>query len=51
MLFWSRFIKLPEDEELGLGRAALASLFYSVIFIFIGILYLMLLAAMNPFYS
>lgn len=51
MLFWSRFIKLPEDEELGLGRAALASLFYSVIFIFIGILYLMLLAALNPFYS
>ena len=51
MVFWSRFIKLPGDEELGLGRAALASLFYSVIFIFISILYLMLLAAMNPFYS
>jgi hypothetical protein len=51
MFFWARFIKLPEHEALGLGRAALASLFYSVIFIFIGILYLMLLAALNPFYS
>lgn len=51
MLFWARFIKLPEDEELGLGRAALASLVYSVIFIFIGILYLMLLAALAPFFS
>lgn len=51
MFFWSRFIKLRDDEELGLGRAALASLFYSVVFIFIGILYLMLLAALNPLYS
>lgn len=51
MVFWARFIKLPGDEELGLGRAALASIFYSIIFIFIGILYLMLLAALNPFYS
>jgi len=51
MFFWSRFIKLADGGELGLGRAALVSLFYSVIFIFIGILYLMLLAALNPFYS
>lgn len=45
--FWSQFIKLPNGEELGLGRAALASLFYSIVFIFIGVLYLMLFAALN----
>lgn len=48
MLFWAQFIKLPDNEKLGLGRAALASLLYSIIFLFIGILYLMLLAALNP---
>jgi hypothetical protein len=48
MFFWAHFIKLPDDEELGFGSAALASLFYSVIFIFIGILYIMLFATLNP---
>lgn len=44
MIFWSNYIKLSNNEELGYGRAALASLFYSIVFIFIGILYLILFA-------
>lgn len=44
MFFWARFIRLPNDRELGLTNAALASLLYTVIFIFIGIGYFALLA-------
>jgi hypothetical protein len=48
MIFWSRLICLPDGSELGMGRAALASLFYSVVFLFIAILYGMLFVALSP---
>lgn len=44
MGFWARFIRLPDDSELGLSRSALASLIYSVIFIFVYLGYIALLA-------
>ena len=47
MSFWSRFITLPNGKELGLGRAAHTSLFYSAIFIFIGLLYLLLFSVLS----
>lgn len=46
MVFWSRLIRLPGGGEFGLGRAALASLSYSIVFWFIGIFYGMLFAAL-----
>lgn len=48
MFFWARFIRLPDDSELGLGRAALCSLFYTIIFFVIGIGYFMLFTALSP---
>lgn len=47
MFFWARFIRLPDDSELGIGRAALSSLFYTVIFVVIGIAYLILFATLS----
>ena len=46
MFFWARFIRVPEDGELGLGRASLASLIYTVIFIFVGLGYAVLFATL-----
>ncbi len=46
MFFWARFIRLPNEEELGLSRAALASLLYTFIFVFIGIGYIALFATL-----
>jgi len=46
MFFWARFIRLPNDEELGFGRAALASLIYTGIFIFVYIGYVVLFATL-----
>lgn len=47
MFFWASFIRLPEDDsELGLARGALASLLYTFIFIFVGIGYAILFAAL-----
>jgi hypothetical protein len=46
MFFWARHIKLPDDEELGLNRAALSSLIYTFIFIFVGIGYVALFATL-----
>lgn len=47
MFFWARFIRLKDDEELGVANAALASLLYTFIFIFIGIGYASLFAALD----
>ena len=46
MYFWSKFIKLPNGENIGLSSAALASSFYTIVFLFIFILYVMLIAAL-----
>jgi hypothetical protein len=46
MFFWAKFIRVSDDEELGLPQAALASLLYTFIFVFIGIGYLVLFAAL-----
>lgn len=49
MVFWARFIRLPKnDEELGFARGALASLLYTLIFIFVGIGYVILFASLIP---
>jgi hypothetical protein len=46
MFFWARHIRLPEDEELGLSRAAISSLVYTFIFIFLSIGYVVLFATL-----
>ena len=45
LFFWGSFIRLPDDGKLGLARAALVSLPYTVIFAFVGIAYVILFAA------
>ena len=39
IFFWARFIRLPNDEELGLSRATLTSLLYTIVFILVGLGY------------
>jgi hypothetical protein len=46
MFFWGSFIRLPDDGKLGLPRAALVSLPYTVIFAFVGIAYAILFATL-----
>lgn len=46
IFFWARFIRLPDDEELGLSRATLASLLYTVVFIFVGLGYAAIFAVL-----
>ncbi|MEI6674631.1 MAG: trypsin-like peptidase domain-containing protein [Verrucomicrobiota bacterium] len=48
MFFWARFIELPHEEELGLSRAAVASLFHTIVLVFIGFMYGLLMAALEP---
>jgi hypothetical protein len=45
MFFWANFIRLPGGRELGYANAALSSLLYTVIFIFISFGYFALMAA------
>jgi hypothetical protein len=45
LFFWGSFIRLPDGGKLGLPRAALVSLPYTVIFAFVGIAELILFAA------
>jgi uncharacterized BrkB/YihY/UPF0761 family membrane protein len=35
IFFWARFIRLPNDDELGIPRAAIASLICTIVFIFV----------------
>jgi hypothetical protein len=47
MFFWANYIRLPDGRELGYVNAALSSLLYTVIFIFISIGYLVLIAVVS----
>jgi hypothetical protein len=47
LFFWGSFIRLPDGGKLGLPRAALVSLPYTVIFAFVGIAELILFAALG----
>jgi hypothetical protein len=47
MFFWGSFMRLPGAGRLGLARAALVSLPYTVIFAFVGIAYSMLFSVFN----
>lgn len=47
-VFWSAAIHLPDGQRLGLGGAVLASLFYSLMALLIGALYLMLFTTLAP---
>ncbi len=47
IFFWARFIRLPNDEELGLPRAAIASLISTAVFIFVILGYGLLMEIMT----
>jgi hypothetical protein len=44
IFFWARFIRLPNDEELGLSKAVLTSMLYTAVFLFVGLGYAAILA-------
>lgn len=44
IFLWSKMIRLTEDEELGVSRAALVSLLYTAVFIFVGLGYAVVFA-------
>ena len=48
LFFWARFIKLPDGGDLGLSRSAAASLFHTIVVVFIGFLYVILIATLEP---
>ena len=48
VFFWARFVRLSDDEELGLSRATLASLLYTIVFIFVCLGYMAIFAALIP---
>ncbi len=45
MFFWADFIKLPDGMKLGVKRAAVASLSYCILFVFLAYLYGLVLSA------
>jgi hydrogenase-4 membrane subunit HyfE len=47
MSFWARLIKLDDGNDLGEGKAAIVSLFYSLLFVFISFLYIFLFKILN----
>lgn len=48
IFFWARFIRLPNDEELGLSRATISSLLYTAVFFFVILGYAAVFAALIP---
>jgi len=47
IFFWARFIRLPDDEELGLSRATITSLLYTAVFCFVGLGYVAIFEALT----
>ena len=47
IFFWARFILIDDGSELGLSRATLASLLYTIVFLFVGVGYAVLFAALT----
>ena len=47
IFFWARFIRLPDDEELGLSHATITSLLYTAVFFFVGLGYAAIFAALT----